>query len=571
MGSSWDALVVGAGPVGMTMALELQRHGLSVRIVDQNEAPTTFSKAQVVHARTLEILDDMGIVDALLPRGKKLRGVNVYDRDRPVAHLTVGGRVDSPHPFTLSVSQRDTELVLEEALRARGCPVERRVRLETFAREDAGIVAELVHEGDGGRREEVHASWLLGCDGAHSTVRKGLGLELEGSTYEFRLIQADIRVDGLPIEADDEVVAFLHPDGPLGFFPLPGEKRYRQLVFLPPGLEMEPTLESFQKAVDQRGPRGARVCEPAWMVGFRIHARLASRLRVGRVLLAGDAAHIHSPAGGQGMNMGMQDSYNLAWKLALVHKRVGRDALLDSYAAERHPIHRATLEATDAATRRMPVIFGFKNRLAQGLRNQLLGFVGGLGLVQDAVSRALSMIEIGYPESPIVDQWRDSVLDANVVTDRSSEAPSLGDFMFFGEGPAPGQRAVDAPITPVPTDGESPVSVFELFRGTHHTLLLFDGAAATPEGYANLARIATRAADRCRHHLRVHIVVPHADRPDALAGSASVIPDADGHIHRRYGARSECLYLIRPDGHVAFRAQPASERALLDYLERVFT
>jgi 2-polyprenyl-6-methoxyphenol hydroxylase-like FAD-dependent oxidoreductase len=576
-----DALVVGAGPVGMTLALELLRHGLSCRIVDLAPAPTIYSKAQVIHARTLEIFEAIGhdLVSELLARGKKLRGVNVFEGGRRITHLALG-TVDAPYPFKLCIAQRDTELVLEAALAARGCPVERSVRLESFETRPDGVSALLVHETDH-EKDQVSASFLFGCDGAHSTVRKGLGLELEGSTYEFRLIQADVHVE-LPSDLscpDDEICAFLSPEGPVAFFPLAGPKRYRQLVFLDQGQDLEPTLENFQLVAKTRARADVEVSDPAWTVGFKIHARLASKLRQGRVFLAGDAAHIHSPAGGQGMNMGMQDAFNLGWKVALVHRGRGKESLLDSYEAERRPIHEATLHATDAATRRGRTIATLTNPVAKELRNRVLGFAGSLGLVQDSLARAVSMLDVGYGPSAIVTQHRGSILSARVLPQvlagRETEAPSLADWLHFGDGPEPGRRAVDAPIHAASGRAESGERLFDLLpSGSHtgHTLLLFDGAAATAEGYRTLARIAREAKTRCGAEVVVHVILPVAGPrpPAALDWDESLVFDEDGAIHRRYGARSECAYVIRPDGHVGFRCQPADPAAIAAYWDAVF-
>jgi hypothetical protein len=417
----------------------------------------------------------------------------------------------------------------------------------------------------------VTASWLLGCDGAHSSVRKGLGLELEGSTYEFRLIQADVRVDfpaSMPV-SDDEICAFLHRDGPVAFFPLPGEKRYRQLVFLDQGRDLEPVLESFQTVARERARADVVVSDPAWMVGFKIHARLASKLRIGRVFLAGDAAHIHSPAGGQGMNMGIQDAVNLAWKLALVHRGAGKPVLLDSYELERRPVHEATLHATDAATRRGRVMATLTSPIAKELRNRVLGLAGSLGFVQSGLARAVSMLDVGYAPSAIIGQHRRSVLGASVIADRTQEAPCLGDWLHFGEGPEPGHRAFDAAIQNSSVES-TPERLFEIFASTKHTLLLFDGAATTEEGYRTLSRIARATNARCGENVTVVVVVPRADKPAALDYSGAILFDEDGAIHRRYGARSECLYVIRPDGRVAYRCQPADAEALASYWDAVF-
>lgn len=554
-----DALVVGAGPVGLVMASELARHGLSCRIIDRAEGPSTFSKAQIIHARTLECFEDMGVVPEILARGREIHGARIMTPAlEPVARVELAG-IDSPYPFLLSLSQRETELVLAEHLeRGRGIHVERKVALESFTEEDGVVVAKLAHED--GRIEEVRVPWLLGCDGAHSTVRKALGLPFEGQTYDLRIIQADVRVD-MPVAVhEDELAIFIGPAGILGFFPLPGQKRFRILTFLEPGDERPVALETFEQLLAERGPAGASLGDPAWMVDFRIHCRLVARYRVGRAFLAGDAAHIHSPAGGQGMNMGIQDAYNLAWKLALVQKGIAKESLLDSYEAERRPVAETTLRGTDAGTRAFTTAIGMKNPVAINLRNHFMSFVTSLGFVKEKAGRNISQIEVGYPKSPAVAQDQAPIWNVRVVG--SDERPGLSDWIHFGDGPAPGMRAPDVPI------GNE--TLFDVLRGTHHTLLCFDGAAATDEGYERLSRVCAVGRAKLGDRLKAYVVIPRGERPEALPADVPVLFDSAGELHRRFGARSECLYLIRPDGYVAYRCQPADEFRLGAYLDRLF-
>jgi hypothetical protein len=296
------------------------------------------------------------------------------------------------------------------------------------------------------------------------------------------------------------------------------------------------------------------------MIDFRIHCRLVPRFRVGRVFLAGDAAHIHSPAGGQGMNMGIQDAYNLAWKIALVQNGVAKDVLLDSYEAERRPEAEATLRATDQSTRGFATAVSLKNPIAVGIRNQLMNFVTSLGYVKERAGRAMSQIDVAYPKSPVVGQDQAPIWSVRVVG--QDERPGLTDWIHFGDGPAPGARVPDVSI------GER--TLFDVLRGPHHTLLCFDGAAATDEGYERLARVAKMVRARLGEKARSYVVVPTANRPEALPADVTVLFDAEGELHRRFGARSECIYLIRPDGYVGYRCQPADEFRLAGYLDRIF-
>ena len=314
-----DVLIIGAGPTGLTMACELLRHGLSCRIVDELDAPVTTSKAAVVHARTMEVFDDMGVAPTILAHARIVKGLRLFSKEKELAHAVASG-IDSPFPHPYGISQHDTERALGEHLVSLGCAVERGKRLESLDLGDAGVTAHFASAGSG--RDSIDAKWLVGCDGAHSAVRKGLGFTFEGAPYEERLVQADVKIEWPTPMPADEALAFFHHEGPVLMFPLFRDGRYRVIALLfGEAPDVEPTLEALQGVLDRRGVRGAKMSDPAWTIAFRIHHRMSDHYRKGRAFIAGDAAHIHSPAGGQGMNTGIQDAYNLAWKLALVERR----------------------------------------------------------------------------------------------------------------------------------------------------------------------------------------------------------------------------------------------------------
>ena len=326
-------LVVGAGPVGMTLASELARYGVPVRIVDKAAQRTDKSKALVVWSRTLELLDRGGGSAPFVDAGFKAEAVNFIAGDKVIGRINMEG-VQSPYPFGLMLPQSETERLLEERLRGLGVAVERRVELIAFKSNADGVEAVLRHAD--GREEAVSADWLVGCDGAHSAVRHGLGAPFAGETLKSDWMLADIHMTGYPCP-DSETSVYWHHDGVFVIFPIsPG--RYRVVADLPPaGAEHPPTptLEQVQAIIDRRGPSGLMAFDPIWLAGFRINGRKVANYRWGRVFLAGDAAHVHSPAGGQGMNTGMQDAFNLAWKLALVVRKTCDEHLLDSYSPER--------------------------------------------------------------------------------------------------------------------------------------------------------------------------------------------------------------------------------------------
>ena len=317
-----DVLIAGAGPVGLTMAAELARYGLSVRIVDKNTQRTDKSKAIVVWARTLELLDRMGpgVTERFIEAGLKAEHANIFSGAEQIGHVDLSN-VDSPYKFVLLIQQSETERLLEEQLATFGVKVERQVELKTFEQSADGVTCSLGHAD--GSEEKVEAQWLIGCDGAHSTVRHALGMSFEGSTMLNDWILADVHISGM--QGPPAVDIHWHAQGVLAIFPL-GGTRYRVIADAGEsassgiGEHRVPTMEEVQQILDVRGPKGLVASDPVWLSEFTINERKVADFRAGRVFLAGDAAHVHSPAGGQGMNTGMHDAFNLAWKLSLVSR-----------------------------------------------------------------------------------------------------------------------------------------------------------------------------------------------------------------------------------------------------------
>ena len=424
-------LIVGAGPAGMTMASELARYGVAVRLVDKAAQRTDKSKALVLWSRTLELLDRGGGSAPFVDAGFKAEAVNFIAGDKVIGRVDMGS-VQSPYPYALMLPQSETERLLEERLHDLGVSVEREVELATFKSSDDGVEAVLRHAD--GREETVSADWLVGCDGAHSAVRHGLGAPFTGETLDSDWMLADAHMRGYPCP-DTEASVYWHRDGVFVIFPIsPG--RYRVLADLPPsGVEHPPapTLAQAQAVIDRRGPPGLVAFDPIWLAGFRINGRKVSDYRWGRAFLVGDAAHVHSPAGGQGMNTGMQDAFNLAWKLALVVRETCGERLLDSYSPERSKVGDEVLKAAG----RLTAVGTMRNPVAQSVRNLVGHLMLGLAPVQRAFADTMTEVRIGYPDSPL-------------------NGPSLS-----GAGPKPGERVVPiAGQTPVGSGG---APLFALF------------------------------------------------------------------------------------------------------------
>lgn len=537
-------LVVGAGPTGLILAAELIRHGTTCRIIDKATGPTPLSKATTMQARTLEMLDDMGAVEQMLGAGTKSHGVNIYHGTDRLLHVSYD-ELESPYPFLLNVPQSTVEQLLGDFVTSVGLEIEWGTELTGFVQDADGVSASLRHTD--GQEETVRAAWLVGCDGAHSVVRHTLEIGFEGKSYTqwFGLADATLRW-GL---RHDELHGFVHPTGLFFAIPLPGEERFRVVMEEeePPD-DTELTLEDFQAALDQRGPGNATLSDPGWITPFRVNARRASTYRVGRAFIAGDAAHIHSPTGGLGLNTGMQDGYNLAWKLGLVVRGLAEPTLLDSYEAERTPVADAVLGLAG----RLTTMLTLTNPVAQQLRNHLMPVLSGLGAVQHQIAVQDAQLSIEYDSSPIVSEYHQGRFGR----------------VRFGGGPKAGDRAPDS--GPLQTADGSAVRVYDLLRGVHHTLVLFGGPEPDAASWLDLITIEQAAHEQHGASIQAYVVVDGTSIPDELAGQSRALLDSEAAAHHRYQADQPTLYLIRPDGYIGFRSRPADLTAFTTYLTRIF-
>ena len=505
-------LVVGAGPVGLTMACELARHGVRCRIIDQARERSQTSKALGIFPRTLEVLHTMGLSDRFLAAGQRLRGLTLHHGAERLAQVELT-TVASPFPFALSLPQSETERLLLEQLASLGVEVERETSLTTLEQSSDAVHATLRHAD--GQTEAVDTPWLLGCDGAHSATRHALGFEFEGSQYEESFILADVRIE--TALAHDRIQLFLSEDGLLGAFPFGGE-RWRIVANIPPIVRAqsvpEVTLEEVQTLATRRGLTDARLSDPAWLSRFHISHRKVRDYRKLRVFLAGDAAHIHSPAGGQGMNTGIQDAFNLAWKLALVVRGRAPAQLLASYQLEREPVARGVLNLTDRMTRMATV----RNPVAQSVRDFLLPMVTRIDLVAEKMAEQLCELNVNYRQSPIVEN--------------------------HGSGhPRAGERAPDAELR---DDQGRARRIFEFLQTPRHVLLFFLGANG--RGPAEADALARELSALPKDSLDVYGITrgETADRAD--------LRDLTGLAHAAYSLPNGGVVLVRPDGYVGYRS-----------------
>jgi 2-polyprenyl-6-methoxyphenol hydroxylase-like FAD-dependent oxidoreductase len=374
---------VGAGPTGLALAGELRRRGVSARLVDRQAAGANTSRAAVIHARTLEVLEPLGVTSELLAQGIKVPVFRLRDRDRELLQIDFS-QIPSAYPFTLMCPQDRTERVLLDRLEALGGAVDRPSELVRFEQLADHVEVELASPAG---TQRVRAQFLVGCDGMHSKVREQSGIAFEGAAYEQSFVLADVRMDW-PLSRE-EVGLFLSPEGLVVVAPLP-DQRFRIVATVDDAPE-RPSLDFVQGLLNQRGPLRsvAKIRELVWSSRFRIHHRVARSPRKGRVLLCGDAAHVHSPAGGQGMNTGIQDGVSLANVLS-DPSEVDRDARLDAWASERHRVATDVVSMTDRMTRMATM----KSGPGKVLRNAALGFVGHLPTVRAAIAKNLAELNV---------------------------------------------------------------------------------------------------------------------------------------------------------------------------------
>jgi 2-polyprenyl-6-methoxyphenol hydroxylase-like FAD-dependent oxidoreductase len=507
--ASISVLIVGAGPTGLALACVLARRGVAFRIVDKAAEYFVGSRGKGVQPRSLEVLEDLGVIEKILANGRFHLPFRGYDGATVLGDRDMyEGRVptpDVPYASPLIIPQWRVEQILRERLAEYECQVELATELIGFEQNADGVTATL---GCGGATEELVTEYLVGSDGGHSFVRKALGVGFEGETWTSeRMLVGDVQADGL--DRDHWHSWPKHAGGWVALCPLPSTDSFQFQAQIQPDEPDEPTLQRFQEIIDERtGRSDIRLHDATWLSLYRANVRMVDRYRVGRVFLAGDSAHVHSPAGGQGMNTGIQDAYNLGWKLGEVLAGAPAE-LLDTYEEERLPIAASILGIT---TRLHRTIFsGNASDQRRGPETLQLG--------------------LNYRGGSLARGERDSAASVQA-----------------------GDRAPDAPCQSA--TGER-VRLFDLFRGPHFTLLAF--GAAPP---------AETMTQRFGSSVHAYTIV-RSSEPAGNAAPGAGIVDSENHAYRAYDVEAGALVLIRPDGYIGLITGDSTAGSVDEYLKHV--
>ncbi|TXJ74887.1 FAD-dependent oxidoreductase [Streptomyces lavendulae] len=527
-----EVLVAGAGPVGLTAAHELARRGVRVRVVDRAEGPAVTSRATATHARALEVYHQMGVLEDVLRLGRRVEKFTMHQRGRALAQLDADfSRLPTRFPFTLQIDQVLTEQVLRAHVRDLGVKIEWGVGLEQVTSHDDHAAVTL-RRADG-TAERLTVPWLIGADGAHSTVRRALGIDLVGENNETWLtadavLDTDLPPDSLHWMHTGHGTILMVP------FPEPGKWRLLDTVDVDRADEPEVIAERFTQKIARGTGRALTVRELTWVSVFTIRQRMIRTMRSGRCFLAGDAAHVHSPASGQGMNTGVQDAHNLAWKLAAVVHGHAAEALLDSYSAERVPVGEKLLMSTKTATS----LVALQNAAARVLLPAGLGLLDAVRpvrrKVERKVQRVMSGLALAYPDSPLT---------------FAAQRP---------DGIAPGARVGCTARTERDSAGWR--ALCEEFTDPRWVLLVRPSAGASPAGRAALERIDRRYGAEVR--VRTVGASGCAPGPHPLA-------DPDGALWRGLGVPDPGYALVRPDGYLAAKGGLGAADELEHLLRRV--
>ena len=566
-----DILIVGGGPTGTSLALELAAQGVSFRVIDKEAVRSDKSRALATQPRSLEILNRHGIGHDIVDYGQYVRGIQLHVHQKPVTVVDLDdlGAEGTQFPLPLMLPQNNLEAVLDSCLARYDRAVERSI-VATSITQDADGVTTILERVDGsGPPETVRSRYVVGCDGAHSTVRHAAaGMRFEGGAYAQEFTLCDVRLRGGVTPPPKDRITICMGNGVLAVFPLPdGVLRMVTPVDAGPDVgggenngsnKADPTAEEFQTVLERLAPPGwGTVDEALWLARFRLHHRAVSSYRDRRLFVAGDAAHIHSPVGGQGMNTGIQDAVNLGWKLGAVLRGESPPSLLDTYNAERRPVGQALLRGSDRAFSLVvgggSIMSSVRNAIMPWIMPLIARWKGGRIWIYQFVSE----FGISYRGSPVVgtgsgfptSYWSEAILGG----DRASD----GNLQYYSASGAL-------------EEGAKAPTLQGLLVGPGHHLLLFASSGPARATEEALRQVVDKISPLVRGKFESHFLYS-GEGPkmaDESRGASSYI-DPEGKLHQRYGFAKQPGYVyVRPDGYIAHIGLLAKLDDFLGYLKR---
>ncbi len=539
-----DVLVVGAGPTGLALAGDLLRHGMKVRLIDRAHEPTNLSKAVVLMPRTLEEFAARGLAEEAIRLGEKTTSLTTYCQGHVIFHSEYD-KLSTDYSFLVNIPQASTESVLRGYVNRYGGEVEWDTDLLSFEEDADGICATLRRPD--GSTELVRAHYLTGCDGAHSIVRHTLGFEFHGAAYHDTWLLADVKIDWrLP---HGHTYLFFIENGLFSVFPMP-DGRYRIYVVEPlkEKLGRSPTLEEFQVIADRFVNDGCMLSDPHWLAEFHCHHRKVKHYSRGRVHLAGDAAHVHSPETGLGMNTGIQDAFNLAWKIAWVGKGLAGEDLLQSYDAERSFVGQQVVALSDF-THKVWAQFG---TLAATIREPMWRFFNNYYAHHSEKLEEAMQIRIHYPAS------RHVVSHGQPEHSHTTVKPVEA-----------GMRLVNGQVQPAAGSCAEATDLFSLLDASKFRLLIFTGSHPRDQAVEDI-KVLLEIARPHAVYLQPLLIYGGQDASAFSELTPELFIDPTLDLHFQYAAQKGATYIVRPDLYVGYNAYGFEAKYLQQYLATLF-
>lgn len=538
-------LIVGAGPSGLMMALSLHRYKVPFKIIDKKKSITSFSKALGMQARTLEIFKEMGVVKKILENGKPMSALKFYKGTKLLA-LASFARLETEYPFILSIPQSCTEGVLQEVLNEQGIQIDWNTELSVMQSYEDHIDVTL-KKGENVSKETYQ--WVIGCDGIHSIVRESNGIPFLGEREPELFTVADVKIEGGIDTTTATSVIAKNNQGLVIFFPMK-EGRIRIILN---NCELErhetPTLEYINKIVKERFREDLIIQDLKWSSLFSIQYRKATLFSKGRCFLVGDSAHVHSPIGGQGMNTGLQDAYNLAWKLSLVIQGRAKPSLLKTYHEERWENAKHLLSITHKMTK----ILNVKSTFIKWLRPHIISIIINTRWINDKLVFRVSQLAVNYKNMSLSKDY------CGCFFSRFGKA--------FKKAPYPGERVVDKPIQVLNNLDKN--TLYDYLKGEAFHLIIF--LTEEFESYESQVKQLMEISYKIKiPEVKLAVVVYRENTFIKERWHADVLIDKKGDLHRRYGALKPCMYLIRPDQYIGMRSSKINYSRIKRYFDKIF-